>query len=410
MEASHEILDNGLSVYAKEFPGLETVGISLGVNTGSVDEKPRINGSSHFLEHMLFKGTASRTWKQIDDQLKELGAYHNAFTDHESTVYIIQVYKGYFQKAMEILSDMIINSTIPEKEFNLERGPIINENLIHHDNPRYLISDFIPKALYRKNPARMSVGGDNDTTIMNVRRNDLLGIYKRYYTPRNCVLAIYGGIKKESAFSSAEKFFGAMSGKYHEPRRTPAREAQRHKVLSISRKGIKQTRVGVGFMCREFNERSVDEFLGLSVIERYLDDKLFEEVREKRGLSYDPMASYNPYGSFGFIAAAAGVEPKNLGKAHEVMMEEFRKLQDGEIDKAEFERTKKALYVEGKIKKEGSLEMSVSMVTFALMYGGPGLLERMPELIKGVGIDDARKYCSKYINIDKSGEVLLKPA
>lgn len=409
MKTYSQTLDNGLKVVVSSFPQLETAAVSFGVRYGSIDEKPRINGSAHFLEHMLFKGTQKRTWKEINDQTKELGVRYNAFTDHEVTVYFMQVYKGYFEKTIDILSDMVKNSTLPKKEFELERGPIINENLIRHDNPRYMISDYIPRALYRRHPARMSVGGDNDTTIKNVQREDLLDIYNNYYTPKNSILTIYGGISPTNAFSFAKKYFGDLDGDYRKPKRYEAREKQQKKTITIERKGIKQTRLGIGFMCNEFRKTELDEFLSMLVIERYLDDKMYEEIREKRGLSYDPMATYEPYSTFGFLASAAGIPPSKLEETNKVMLGEFEKLQNGEFVSADLNRTKKALHAEGKIRRESSAEMSMTMATYELMYSGSKLLEQVPELVTKVTIDDVRKYSAKYIDVDKYGMVLLKP-
>ena len=408
-ETTSKILDNGLKVLVHPFPQLETVAICFGVRFGSVDEPGRINGAAHFLEHMMFKGTGKRTWKQIDDRLKELGVRYNATTDHETTLYFMQAYKGYIAKTMDILSDMINNSTIPENEFELERGPIINENMIHHDNPRYMISDYIPRVLYRKHPAKMSVGGDSEQTIRNTKRDDLAKIYEKYYTPKNGVLSIYGGISSKEAFSLAKEYFGGMEREYKKLERKPAREKPMKRSITIKRKGIRQARIGIGFICKEYSEKSVDEFMALNIAERYLSDKLFEEIREKRGLSYDPVASYSPYSTFGFLAGAAGIEPKNYDQTLKIMLGEFKKLQDGEIDKEEFERTKKSLSVGYRIMREDTMTMAVSISDYELMYNGAYLLDRMPKLISEVSMDTFRKYLEKYIDINKCGTVFLKP-
>ncbi len=402
-------LDNGLKVSVHPFPGLETTAVCLGVRFGSIDEEPRINGAAHFLEHMLFKGTKKRTWKEIDDQLKELGVRYNATTDHETTLYFMQSFKDYFGKTMEILSDMVNNSTIPENEFELERGPIINENMMHHDNPRYMISDYIPRVLYRKHPAKMSVGGDNEKTIRNTTRDDLARIYERYYTPKNCVLSIYGGISSKDALSLAERYFGVMDRKYRGLKRRAAVEKPVKRSITIERRGIRQARIGVGFLCKEYSERDIDEFIALNLAERYIGDKLFEEIREKKGLSYDPMASYNSYSTFGFIAGVAGIEPKNYSTALKIMIGEFEKLQNGEVDKKEFERTKKSLSVETRIVREDTLSMVVAMADYELMYGGNKLLDKLPKLYSDADINDFMKYLDKYIDIDKCGTVFLKP-
>ncbi len=409
MKTKSRLLGNGLGVSAYSFPQLETVSVCLGVRFGSVDENPRINGAAHFLEHMMFKGTGKRTWKELDNGIKELGIQYNAFTDHETTAYFMQVYKGYFEETMELLSDMINNSTLPEKEVGLERGPIINENMIHHDNPRYMISDYIPRVLYKRHPARMSVGGDNETTIKKITREDLDTIYETYYTPRNSTLSIYGGVDYKKAFDMADKYFGRMDGKYVKPKREVAKEKQEGRTITIKRKGIKQTRIGVGFICGEYRKNDVDEFLALEIVGRYLSDKLFEEIREKRGLSYDPMASYNPYSTFGFIAAAAGVEARNMEKAKGIILGEFKKLEDGEIDREELERTKKTLSIEARTSREDTMDMAIKTTVFDLMYGGSALLDKIPEKILKIDYDTVRKYCARYINVEECGIVLLKP-
>ena len=409
MAIETKILDNGLKTTIDSQPHLQTVTIAFGVGLGSVDENPKLNGSAHFLEHMLFKGTNERTWKDIDDQLKEIGASYNAFTDHETTIYFTQVYKDYFGKAMEILSDMIKNSTLPEKEFELERGPVINENLIRHDNTKYMISDYMPLVLYRKHPARMSIGGDNEKSIWNIRRSDLMDLYKGNYVPGNSVLSIYGAVSAKNAADCASRYFTDFDGKPRKAKRAIAREKQERCTLTIKRKGIKQTRIGIGFKSSEFRRGDAEEYLALSVIERYLGDKLFEEIREKNGLSYDPMFLYGAYSTFGFIAAAAGIEPSKLEKAKGIMLSEYQKLQDGEIDKKELERTKRTISIEGRIRKDNTAAMAMNTASYELMYGGSKLLYDFPDLIKKVTLDDVRKYSRKYIDVDKCGVVILKP-
>ncbi len=402
-------LKNGLRVFSYEFPRLETVGIALGVGFGSIDEPQRINGAAHFLEHMMFKGTRKRTWKDIADQLRGLGAYHNAFTDHETTVYFVKVYKGYFREALEILSDMIKNSTIPDGEFEKERGPIINENLIRHDNPKFMISDYMPRVLYRKHPARLSVGGDNEKSIRHIKRSELFGLYREYYTPKNCVLAVYGGVGVDEALRASEVYFGNFGGAYTSTKRKAAKEAQTRRSMTIARSGIMQTRIGIGFKCSPFSTSNMDEFLSFLVIEKYLASRLFEEVRQKHGLSYDPAAMYSPYSTFGFIAAVAGTEPEKLGEVRDIMLREFGRLEKGDIDVKEFERSRKALSIQYRIEREESSRMAIEIALSELMYSGPSLMERLPEKILEIRLETAKKYCRKYIDVGNYGMVVLKP-
>ena len=131
MSIVSKVLHNGLQVIAVEAPGLQSVGIAVGVKYGSIDEDPRINGAAHFLEHMLYKGTKKRTWQDISNEVRSLGAYQNAMTDFETTTFMMQSFKGDTAKSMDIISDIIKNSTIPENEFNLDFCPKCH-NLLSH--------------------------------------------------------------------------------------------------------------------------------------------------------------------------------------------------------------------------------------------------------------------------------------
>jgi predicted Zn-dependent peptidase len=410
MQTSITKLENGLFVAIWPFPALESVGIAVGVRYGSVDENPEINGSAHFLEHMLFKGTKNRTWKNIEEEIREIGAYINAGTDYESTIYMIRSHNTYFDKALDILSDMIKNSTLPEKEFELERGPIINENLIYADNPLFFARDYLPRILFKKHPAKMPIGGNNKT-IKKISRDDLLEIYRKYYTPKNTAVVIYGGIKKEDALSKVSKYFSDFEGEYT-PITTPiANEEQVRREKIFERIGTKQARIAIGFKCSEFRRGFNDliEELALDVVNDWLSYTLFEEVREKRGLAYDVGSDHYSYSTFGFIAAEAGIEPKNIHITKEVILKQFEKLQKGELSKEEVDKIKNKLSIKNRMQRENTLTMANSIAFSQIVYGDATLVETFPEEITKVTLDDVRKVCNKYIDVDRYGMVVLKP-
>lgn len=401
-------LDNGMKVAVFSAPQYQTVGVSVAARYGSIDENPKVNGAAHYLEHMLFKGTRKRTWQQINEIPRNLGMIQNAFTDKETTTYFLDAYRGYLDRAMGLLSDQIANSTFPEKEFELERGPIINENMINADSPVYMFYDFIPKVLYKRHPAKMPVGGDEDT-INRTKLSDVRGIYDRYYTPGNILLTVYGGASTATALALAKKHFAGFERGSNRQPRSIAREKQEKSEVTVLKKGIKQTRIGIGFKTKGFKEAGLMEYLAVSVISDVLDKRMYDEVREKRGLSYDPSASYSEYSTFGFIAAAAGVEPGKLPLAKEVMLKEFEKMQDGEVGRDELEKRKRGLSIRFLTRRESTLYMALSMSESQLLYGDASMPERMPDLIKGVTLDDVRKYSNRYIDADRYGMVVLKP-
>ena len=362
------ILNNGIKVICVEAP-LQTVSISVGIGYGSVDESPRINGSAHFLEHMLFKGTKKRTWEDLNKEISGMGAYSNAETSRESTTYMIKSYKGLFGKSLSIISDMVLNSTIPEKEFELERGPIINENLMYEDNPMFLSWDYMPRLLFKGHPAGMPVGGDNEKTIKKITRDELWSIYRHEYAPSNMIVSVYGGISAKRAHSEIKNAFGGLEMKFRKHKRAIASASQKRSNMLVERPSIKQARIGIGFRCGRFRPDDMKEQASMMVGAELLRYRMFEEVREKRGLSYDPNVSYSPSASFGFINSEAGVEPKNLPKAKEVMLEQFSRMAKGAFTKEEIDRTKRGLIVRMKVAEEDSLLMS-GQISRGLPEGG----------------------------------------
>lgn len=409
MSIKTTMLDNGIKIAVYSFKGLETVGMVAGIRYGSIDEDPSINGSAHFLEHMLFKGTEKRTWKMINEELKVIGANWNASTGREATMYYMGVYKKYANRGFNLLSDMIKNSTIPTAEMELERGPIINENLMRLDKPYSLISDYMPKVIYTNNPAKMPVGGNNEKTIKNITRDHLFDIYKMNYVPENMIITFAGAITPKEGLNLAEKYFGDFSGGKSKLNRHPAREKQQHRTLTISKPGIKQAMIGIGFKCGEFPKNNIKEYLSMVLLNQYLDYRIYEEIREKRGLSYDPSSTYISNSTYGFIAAEAGTEPKNVEKVKHIILKEFQKLEEGEIEKKDLKRNIKDIKISSIVSRERSLSFAEELINYEFIGNDSTLAEKLPNLITNVTLDDVRKFAAKYIKMDRYGMVLLKP-
>ncbi len=403
------VLENKMPVNIYSFKELETVGISIGIKYGSVDENPEINGSAHFLEHMMFKGTSKFTWKEINDQTKAIGAYANATTDREATNYMFQVHKLYIEKTMQILSDMMINSILPPKEFELERGPIINENLIREDNPEYLFYDYMPNLLFKGHPAEMPVGGNNELTIKKITREHLFDIYKKYYTPQNMVLTISGGISTEKAQKLAEKYFGRYKMAFVSTKRNKFIGSNKHRVMALEKRDIKQAKIAIGFSCPSFDNKKIDDYISMVLLNELLQYRIYEEVREKRGLSYDPQSVYTAGETIGMISAEAGTEPKNVEIVKKIILGEFQKMKDGEFTDTELNRMRTAIKIRYETLKERTLDTAVAISTAAVIKNVPNLFNIIPKRIGKITIDDVRKASNQNIDCDKYSMVLLKP-
>ena len=409
MKSAAFVLSNGMQAYVYPRPGLESVGIAIGVRYGSIDDRKEINGAAHYLEHMLFKGTARRTAQEIKQEIRDIGVNWNAFTTFETTVYYMQGYSVYFERMADILSDMITNSTLPEEEFELERGPVINEKLIHQDNPRFFFYDTFGKVLYKRHPAMRPVGGSRES-IERTTRNNLLSIYNSYYTPKNMIAVVYGNVSVNEAKETLERHIGRFNRKYNKLRRKVANEPQVGRELTIRKENLKQARIGVGFKTLPCRKASMKEIVTLMVIGKILSFRLFDEVRDRSGLSYDPSANYYPFSTFGFIGAQAGAEPQKIGAVRKIMLDEMGKLGHGDITKDEVERAKLGLGIQYRMQRESTLDMVNSIASYALIMGSYKFVEELPDMVGRVSVGDVKTYCSKYISAKKCGIVVLKPS
>ena len=401
-------MKNGLRVFVYPTPYLESICVAVGVNYGSIDDRDEIIGSAHFLEHMLFKGTKSRDAKQIKEEIRNMGAMWNAQTDFETTIYYLQAYKTNFRKMVELLSDLIINSTIPKKEFELERGPVLNEELIRQDNSQFFFYDHVPQALFKKHPVGRKIVGNRES-INRIRREDLLEIYDTYYSPKNIVVTIYGNVDTNEARLLVMENFGGFARKYTKKVRKIAAEPQTNSEKVVRKENVKQSIVAIGYKTQELNISRLGEYAAMLTASLILTNRLWDEVRERRGLSYSQWSRYLAYSTFGFMGAVVGTEHAKVGEVKKLILKEFERLENGEISEIEVKRAKQSLVSQYMILRENTFNMAFSTTIFALMTGNYKFMETLPELIKKVKLADVKKYCKKYIKTESYSSVILKP-
>ena len=401
-------MKNGLRVFVYPTPYLESVAIAIGVNYGSMDDGDKTIGAAHFLEHMILKGTKTRTVNQIREEAREMGLIWNAFTNMERTLYFFQAYKDRFSGMMELLSDMVVNSTIPKAEFELERGPVINEELMRQDNNQYFFWDHLPQAVYTDHPAGRKNTGNRES-INRLKREDLIKVYETHYSPENMVLTIYGNVKLSEAKRLAVRHFSKFSRKYVKKERRLYSAPQVKNEVVVRRENIKQSIIGMGFRCGEFHPSKVSETVSLMVAAMALNYRVMDEVRIKRGLAYTPFAVYAFYNSISFIGAQAAGEHQKISEIKQILLAEFEKMEKGALTESDIERAKNGLIAQYRIMRENTMSMANTITSFTIMTGDYKFVENLPDLISQVKLADVKKYCKKYIKAGKYSSVILKP-
>lgn len=389
-------LKNGLRILTVPMRGTETVTVVVMVGVGSRYERDKEAGLSHFIEHMLFKGTKKRpNTLAISEELDSIGGEFNAFTGKDRTGYYAKVDAKHFERALDVVSDMYLNSKLEEDEIKRESGTIIQEISMYDDMPIRRIGDEFEKLLYAGNSLAREIDGYKKT-VASFKRKDFTDYMKRYYLSGDTVVCIAGKIDEKRAIAKARKYFSEMKdGK--KPGYKKVAENQKKPKLNIVEKKTDQTQFIVGN--RAFHQNHPDRFaLGLLsvILGGNMSSRLFIEVRERKGLAYFVKTFADMYQDCGYISTQAGVEHKNLKLALKTILEGYRKISTEKVSDKELQNAKD--YIKGKsvMGFESSDEVAMFFVEQEVHKEKIMTLEDIFRKIDAVTVDDILRV-AKYV-------------
>ncbi len=334
------VLKNGLRLILVPRKEALATTVSVSVEAGSKYETKEINGLSHFLEHMCFKGTTNRP-KQIDivSELDSLGAQYNAMTGMETTSYYAKAKKDSFDKILEIVADMYLNPIFPAEEIEKEKGVIIGEINMYEDLPQRRVQEFFMELLYGDQPAGWSIAGRKEV-IERLNREDFIKYRAKHYLPPSTVLIIAGGFEPSEAVKKVKMYFDKMPAgvKGAKPK---VREEQKQPQELVSFKETDQTHVVLGFRAFGiFDERKYALDLLADILGGSMSSRLFQKVRDEMGAGYYVNASTDFYNDHGIIAMSAGIHHEKVEPVIKAALAEFRRLKDEKIGNDELKRGK----------------------------------------------------------------------
>ncbi|MBI2031768.1 MAG: insulinase family protein [Candidatus Levybacteria bacterium] len=400
MNYQRTVLSNGLSVLTIPMPSFKSVTAMVMVGAGSRYETKKNSGISHFLEHMAFKGTKKRpSALDISNLIDGIGGEFNAFTGKEATGYYIKSSANHTELCLDVLSDMLQNSLFDENEIGKEKGVILEEINLYEDTPVRKIGDIFERLVYGDTPMGWDIAGVKDV-IKSVQRKDFISYMDSLYSADNITVVLAGGITSKRANELVEKYFGKMK-KFDILRYNKVVETQKEPGLLIKQKKTEQVHVALGVRTVPLNHK--DRY-SLSVLSAILgggmSSRLFHEVRERRGLAYYVRTSSDHYQDCGNLVSTAGVDPKRVGEAIEVMISEYHKIKSEKNGISSKELKKAKEYLKGHLILE--LEDSRSVAGF---YAHQELLEKKIDnpsetivKINKVTADEVQKTARKYLN------------
>jgi predicted Zn-dependent peptidase len=339
-------LKNGLQILTAPMKGAKTITILVAVGTGSKYENRANNGISHFLEHMFFKGTKHYpTPMALSSALDVTGAEYNAFTSKEYTCYYVKVDSSKTERAMELLSEMLVRSKFASAEFERERGVIIEEINMYEDNPMMFIEDVFEQCLYGDTPAGWDTIGSKEN-IKNITRADLLGYSSSQYQSKNTIFCLAGDLRKDVEKQVA-KYFGDYakansSKKFIEKEKVEVMQSESR--LKIKFKQTDQAHISLGVPAYATGDKRETALKILSVIlGGSMSSRLFSELREKKGLAYYVHTSAECYTDGGYLTSQAGVPVNRVEDAIKLILAEYKKLSRVLVSKTELQRVKDML-------------------------------------------------------------------
>ena len=317
-------MTNGIRIVTEEIPYINSVSVGIWVRVGSRNEEIDINGVSHFIEHMLFKGTEKRNAKEIANSIDKIGGQLNAFTAKESTCYYAKVLDSHFDIALDVLTDMFLNSTFVKEEIEKEKGVIMEEINMYEDSPEDLVHDLFSQGVWSGNPLGMSILGTEES-LNALNRDSILDYYKSNYTPENIVISVVGNIKHEVVVEKVEKQFRdlAPSTKKLITIKKPSFDP-----IKITRsKKTEQVHLCIGFEGVETDNESFYPLLTMNnIFGGAMSSRLFQNIREDKGLAYSVFSYPSAYQDCGLYSIYAGMKTTQLKTVTGLIMDEIHEI------------------------------------------------------------------------------------
>ena len=348
-----EVLPNGLTIITERMDHIRSVSMGIWLKVGSRNEEPEVNGISHFIEHMVFKGTAHRTAEDIARQVDSIGGNMDAFTGKETVCFNIKVLDEHLPIAVDVLSDMVLHPTFDANDIVRERGVILEEIKMDEDDPDNLVHEIFTQNFFKGHPLGKPILGTKET----VRKFDkpvTLKYYQSKFVPENLVISAAGNVRHENFVDLLHKEFEPLPRGLNSWHDTAPKINSR--ITLRNKKALEQVQICVGVPSYQINhERRFVAYVLNTLLGGGMSSRLFQNVREKQGLVYSIFSELNPFRDTGCLAVYAGTSRESAPRVVQSIVHEFHDIKASQIPEEELKRAKDQL--------KGSLMLSLESST-----------------------------------------------
>ena len=400
-----QTLKNGLTIIGEEIPYLKSISLGVWVKAGSIMETKENSGVSHFIEHMLFKGTTNRTSKELAREIDNLGGVINAFTSKECTCFYVKLLDEHINIGIDVLSDMILNSRFDELDIKKEKSVILEELKMYEDSPDDLVYDLLLENIYKDHSLGMNILGDRQS-LKNLKRESILDFYNEYYVPNNSIISICGNFKFEEIVKQIEEKFKTWQPKSVD---TTTTKPNFNPCIVKKNKDIEQVNLAINLDAIPMTNNR--EVYALSVVNNVfggsISSRLFQKIREEKGLAYSIYSSQTLYEDCGELGIFASTSTENIQEVYKSILEEIELIRNEYISPQEIHESKEQL--------KGSYMLDLESTSSRMMSNGKNLLMRnkvddeqdIIDYINAVEYDDVVKIIKKVFNTENMGVCIV---
>ncbi|HEY8445989.1 MAG TPA: pitrilysin family protein [Thermomicrobiales bacterium] len=404
------VLENGVRVVTGPMSGVRSASLIFFYDVGSRYEDPQIQGVSHFLEHMLFKGTESRPDPiMISQEIEGIGGILNAATGRESTNYWCKVPSTHFALAFDVLADILLNSVIDPTELDKERLVILEEIRSIEDSPEDLVHEVIDEVVWGDDTVGRPITGTEET-VRAITRERMVDYWRRNYRPERLVIAAGGDVRHEEVVALAERYFGDQRPDLPGDTFPPAQSNQTEPRVRLVQRETEQAHLCVAMPALPYStERRYVQGTIEAILSSGMSSRLFQEIREKRGLVYSVYGYFRPYEDVGQGVIYAGTDLDRVEETVSAVVEELRKLRDEGVPEDELQRTKELRKGRLLMGLEDSRSVASWVGSQELTYREIRTPEEVAAKIEAVTANEVQELAQELFRADKMNLALVGP-
>jgi predicted Zn-dependent peptidase len=399
------VLPNGLTILTEEMQQIRSVSIGVWVRSGSRHEAPELNGISHFVEHMVFKGTKNRTALDIARQMDSIGGNMDAFTGKECICFHAKVLDEHLPIAVDVISDLVLNPLFELKDITREKGVILEEIKMDEDNPDYLVHEIFIQSFWKDHPLGKPILGTKET-VRRLQQDALFNFYRERFAPGNLVISAAGNLRHEQIVALIGERFGGLAAQKNGFHSAPPRVYA--KVNTRNKKALEQVQIclGVPAISISHEQRYVSYILN-TLLGGGMSSRLFQKIREEQGLAYSIYSDLNPYSDTGCLCVYAGTSKDSAPNVVKQIVAEFRDLADDLVPADELRRVKDQLKGSLMLSLESSTSRMSNLARQEMYFERFFDLDEIIQKVEAVAAEDIRELSRQMFRPESTAVTVL---